>query len=907
VLQNSVVRATNSVSYRLTDGSHHVASVEVAWAIGELATQLARRGFDLVNAVEEKDCAESVAVLNLSVSGGCRSSESAPDLILVQPSTPDAFAIYAIGPAEDGVLDVCGADARGLVYALTELADRVRYASDVEGVFSFAEPLVEVPTAKVRSVSRCFQSVAEDLTWFHDRDGWDQYLDHLITHRFNRISLTFGMQYNYPYGNEFISDVYFYLVYPFLVSVPGYDVNVSNLSNQERERNLETLKYIAGQARRRGLEFQLAIWTQRYDFADCRNASHRISGIDDANASTYCRDALRQILIEVPEISGLTLRVHVECGIPEGDYGFWETYFEAVKDCGRPIGLDLHAKGIDERLIDTALATGMPVCISPKYTSEHMGLPYHQASIRALELATDETSLGEHAVGRRGDTLYSGPDLEKYVTKWKFSEGSRKFMRYSYGDLLKEDRPYDILFRIWPGTLRVLLWGDAALAGGYGRNSTFCGSLGVELCEPLSFKGRMGTGIPGNRQGYQALELVDDHDWQKFEYTYRIWGRSLYNPEADPAAWRRYLDAEFGLASTNCERALASASRILPLITLAHTPTSSNNSYWPEMYENMSIVREAEHLPYGYEILKPARFGTVGSCDPQLFMSPRDFAVALHSGLKVRKLSPLTWANWLEEMASSAVLEVARARSLAEQPGAAFCRLTVDVSIQAAIGQFFAEKIRSAVLWELYLESGEISAAQQAVNRYRLAREAWTVAAIECRGVYVPDITYGPHSWLRGRWDDRLPAIDRDIADMEELVAQGQSNPASRISFGTELVSRILGWSASQQFSCRHSPPAAFGHGADIELSCFPFGASRRVLHLHYRHVNQSEKWLCREMTWDRDSYVGVIPGGYTATPYPIQYYFEMDDGEKSSLFPGLSSDPSSVPYITLMGRNPEE
>ena len=283
--------------------------------------------------------------------------------------------------------------------------------------------MVERPTAKVRSISKCFQSEVEDLAWFHDRDGWKEYLTHLATHRFNRFSLTFGKQYNYPYGNEFVSDVYFHLAYPFLVSVPGHDVAISNLTDDERRRNLETLKFIVREADRRGLEFQLALWTQNYDFDDCPNAKHQITGLGPDNIARYCRDALAVILAEVPEISGLTLRVHVESGIPEGDYDFWRTYFEAVKAAGRTIRLDLHAKGLDEKLIETALATGMPVGVSPKYTSEHMGLPYHQASIRALELPVDDNMPIDQQAGRDMTTLYSGRDAEKTCRQVEVQRG----------------------------------------------------------------------------------------------------------------------------------------------------------------------------------------------------------------------------------------------------------------------------------------------------------------------------------------------------------------------------------------------------------------------------------------------------------------------------------------------------
>ena len=54
--------------------------------------------------------------------------------------------------------------------------------------------------------------------------------------------------------------------------------------------------------------------------------------------------------------------------------------------------------------------------------------------------------------------------------------------------------------------------------------------------EPLTFKGREGSGQPGGRCAYADATLTPKYDWQKFEYYYRVWGRKLYNPEADPRA-----------------------------------------------------------------------------------------------------------------------------------------------------------------------------------------------------------------------------------------------------------------------------------------------------------------------------------------------------------------------------------
>ena len=196
--------------------------------------------------------------------------------------------------------------------------------------------------------------------------------------------------------------------------------------------------------------------------------------------------------------------------------------------CGRRVEIDMHAKGMDPTMIALAVATGLPVNISPKYWAEHMGLPYHQAAIRPVELPRQD---------RRDQGFFSK------------SSGSRSFLRYGYGDLLSENRPYGVLHRMWPGTQRLLLWGDPAMAAAYGRASSFCGSSGAELFEPLSFKGRKGSGLPGGRDAYADASLRPARDYEKYLYAYRLWGRLLYNPDAQPETWRRFLDKEYGPAA----------------------------------------------------------------------------------------------------------------------------------------------------------------------------------------------------------------------------------------------------------------------------------------------------------------------------------------------------------------------
>ena len=145
---------------------------------------------------------------------------------------------------------------RGAVYAALELADRVRHSTDPLSTLHLPHEVMEQPANPIRSIAKYFESDVEDKSWFYDREGWRAYLSMLATERFSRFSLNFGLGYNFPRN---VRDVYLYFSYPYLLSVPGYNVRVSNLPDAERDRNLEMVRFIGEETVARGLEFQLGL------------------------------------------------------------------------------------------------------------------------------------------------------------------------------------------------------------------------------------------------------------------------------------------------------------------------------------------------------------------------------------------------------------------------------------------------------------------------------------------------------------------------------------------------------------------------------------------------------------------------------------------------------------------------
>lgn len=850
-----------------------VSSVPVRWAIGELRRALSDSDVE-VHQVDRLQAADDGDVCLLVSGHGARAAAEAlaRERVAIGDG-PERLAIFTTSIAGRRALVTCGTDVGGLTHGLTEIADRVRFGADPQDAFTQDAPLVEKPATPVRSVMRQFTSEVLDTPWFTDREMWPQYLSMLAASRFNRLHLGFGLGYDFL---QQVADSYLLFVYPFLIDVPGYGVRVTNLSDAERDRNLEMLRFISDQTVARGMTFELGVWMHGYELANSPKARYVIEGLTPATHAPYCRDALTAVLRACPAISSVALRIHGESGVKEGSYEFWRTVFDGVKRSGRPVEIDLHAKGLDHQLIDIAVETGMPVNVSPKFWAEHLGLPYHQTTIRELEMP---------AAGRTGRGLMA------------LSEGSLSFTRYGYGDLLRDDRKYTVRHRVWSGSQRLLLSADPEAAAAYGRMFAFCGSSGFDLMEPLTFRGRRGTGIAGTRRSGYADEQLDTRwDWEKFGPWYRAWGRHTYNPDADPApALRPFGTGTRGRAAAS---ALARASRILPTVTATHLPSAACDAFWPEVYWNQPIVGEPRPNPYG-DTPSPKVFTHVSPLDPELFSSMHEFAGELLAGRPGAKYSPIEVAAWLEDLAGGVAQDLAAIES---DTAPATRRAVVDARIQAGLGRFFAAKFRAGVLFAIYDRTGDRRSLDAALASYRRARSAWADLAEQGRAAYAADLSVSDKFSERGNWMDRLAAIDEDIARMADAAPPAAADAAIDESRVRAAVQHAVGVAPPRTQLCTHTPPPGFAPGAAIpfELRLAP-GRAASDVRCHYRHVNQAERFEVVTMQKHGDVYRAEIFAAYSSSPYPLQYYFTLLlEPEGSALFPGLGSQRMSLPYFVL-------
>ena len=165
-------------------------------------------------------------------------------------------------------------------------------------------------------------------------------------------------------------------------------------------------------------------------------------------------------------------------------------------------------------------------------------------------------------------------------------------------------------------------------------------------------------------------------------------------------------------------------------------------------------------------------------------------------------------------------------------------------------------------------------------------------------GVYVDDLTFGPQAFLRGSWSDRLPSIDQDL---EAMVALARAS-LPRTEVTDEEARRVMTAIAAEPptWALSHAPPSSFhpGEPLTLHLGVGDAGPSIAAVGLRYRHLDQSEKHKEVEMVRVSDRFVATIPGGYSDSPYALQYHFVIKDARGGArLHPGLGNELSDRPY----------
>ena len=653
---------------------------------------------------------------------------------------PDAPESLVIGQLPGSRLLVAGSDELGLAYGLSEVARAFQCAAPDSDLLDAVQDRIESPALSWRSMQVFVCNRNLEAAWYYSADFWSSYLDQLVDYRYNNLSLTFGHQT--PYLTP---------PYPFLVDMSDFTpVRLRGYGVEDRERALTALRQISEMTRERGLHFTLGIWAQRPE----PFGAPMIDGLDEVDAREFNAAGLERLLAACPGIDGLQLRLNYESGIDEsGQAGYFERQFRAVAACGRPIRLDLRAKGLADEVIEQARALVPDTVVSTKFWCEHLGQPYAMPVIRSEDIAN--------------------------------------YRRYGYWDLLS--RPgVPLIYRLWSaGSQRALLWGAPGWVSSFVR-ACAAQTDGFEVMAPLSNKG--GINHPGG-----AWRLLDGayqpHRWeyQRYWMFSLLFGRLGYDPEADTRIWQRELRLRFGAAATPVERGYEAAGQILPLLTTVLQSSASLWSFWPEMYAGRTLKLDMAVEP----------------SDPTQFYGVAEYVGQAIAGQLCGKWTPLQVADRLDELAdecrevvveADAELAVdnervdrsAAAGELAgsERGGAEYRGTRLDFLIYAALASFHADRLRAMTQLAFYLRTGCGERIEAARRDFGRAREHWKELVASTDGVYHDDLVFGyrsdenyPEGLLSrdlnyrhdGHWKDRTAVVEADGRYLREIAARVRS------------------------------------------------------------------------------------------------------------------------------------
>ena len=633
-------------------------------------------------------------------------------------------------------LALAGSDSRGLMYAALDTAQRIGWQGPP---FAHLRNALESPYVAERAVSIYTMHRAYFESRLHDERQWQRYFDMLAASRINSFAVVFGYE-----NGGFMAPPY-----PFFFNVDEFpEVELVGVTAQQQAANVAAFKNMIRIAHERGVEVTAAIWDHIYrggvqgggiEGASAlagRKTPGLVWGVTSENLASYNKAAVRKLLEVFPEIDALQFRMHNESGLkPEEMPQFWHEIFGMVRQVRPELRVDLRAKELPDSIIEDALNQGLQARVATKYWMEQMGLPFHPTHV---------------------------------------NRQNQDDRRHGYADLMKYPQRYKVHWRLWNGgTTRLLLWGDPDYVRRFSESAHVYGGDSFEVNEMLA------TWMLAEPHEREPLKILNpayrsyDYDFERYWHFYQVWGRVGYNPATPAEVWEREFRTRFGdEAGIHLMRGLHLASRVLPRIVAASYryrlfPTTRG---WAEMTSMGSLTEYAADEE--------------GS-DIQQFMNVRERAKNILDGSDTAQRRPEDISRWFARVSDQILKQAGLAEQSIGGAGGSETRTTLaDLKILAHLARYHSERLLAGVAYNLYKETGDLFAFDDAIQREKLAIQAWERIVESAGDVYNSYLAFGVHDkGFPRHWREELPKLREGLQKLEAERRQakarsGESTPA---------------------------------------------------------------------------------------------------------------------------------
>ena len=741
-----------------------------------------------------------------------------------------------------------GADSTGLIYACLELKELLD--DKKEAALNDIVSIVKSPDTKVRGVTRYVVNTG-DNEWLYSEDFWHYMYRRMSLSRLNRIEIVVG------FDTAYLSPPY-----PWFITVPGFEqIRPKGMSEDEVKANLESLRKAAGMAHDYGITFSFAPWQQKAWTSQQIQMLEALPS-DDDELIKYTKKAVTQFLNECPEIDVFQLRVNHEAGI--GSYSatyenYWLELIDSIAEA-RPVELEMRAKGLTDYMIQYANDKGLDVAVPTKYWCEHIAMPHNMTKMRTEELMR--------------------------------LDNENHSRRYSYADMLKKPRRYNLLFRLWNyGSCKVLSWGDWDYGKRFAQSCKLGGSTGFVITAPLGLLGGMQSLNQKPITAVKDAKMLDGgYEDERYLPWYYCFGRYGYEINQDSTIWRRMLGNVYGAQNAkSLETAYNCASYVLPLICTFHMPVHPSLNYSIEISTGGALFPENNHNTAFHEM----GYLNAEPSDPQLFCGIDEFVDAYIKGETVKKYTPMQAAGWLEGFADTLEKECA---SLDLADTNANKLIINDFMMLAQMARYHSSKTQAALYLSMYNAKGDASYAKSSLNIMAQAKEYWQKLC-DLGAVYADDLCFqlgtSQHNCLRGHWRDRMPEIERDIAQLEKLCV------------GASEVKETLFEAKKTQKNAKTKLiyPKTCKAGQKVVVKLETEEDINGTVTLHYRHQNLLEGAF-KETAMQKDgaAYIAEIPKEYVTQEFDLLVFASISVGEGiTEIVPGFWNADEAIPYCEIL------
>ncbi len=743
-------------------------------------------------------------------------------------------------------ITLSGSDARGLMYAALDTADRTGWSGTAADPFARVREISEEPYLVERGVSMYTMHRAYFESRLYDEKYWERYFDMLAASRINNFIVIFGYE-----NGGFMAPLY-----PYFFNVPEYpEVELVGITAEQQARNTAAFKAMMRIAHERGIDVTAGIWDHIYrggvqaggipgaQEAVGKRVPGFVFGVTANNLSGYAKAALRRFLSVFPEVDGIQFRMHTESGLTRSEMeGFWHEVFGFIKTERPNMRIDLRAKDLPDSIIADAVAQGLRARVNTKYWMEQLGLPYHPTHVNT-------------------------PD--------------QRNRRHGYADMLRYPQTYRMQWQVWTGgTTRLLLWGDPEYVRRFAASARLYDGNSFEFNEALA------TRMLGEPSDEAPLSILNpryryyDYEFERYWAFYRLWGRLTYNPQTPPEVWQSEYEARFGAAGVHVMKAVEAASGVLPRIVAAayryeYFPTTRG---WAEMNHQDSLQR----------------FATSENSDIQQFENPRDEARSRLQGTDTAMRRPQDTSRWFAERAAEIAAELALAeKAIGAKRGNEFVSTATDLKILAGLAQYYAARLPAAVDYNIYRQSGNTTAFDEAVAGEKRAVEAWRGIVAAAADVYNDRLPFGARSvGFRQHWKEELELLEKDLAALEAERAKAEAKPGSMPAVRDPNL----------------KPPAVTLIAPGVAEAARDLPISVKVsapegvkwVRLRYRHLTQYEDYQTAEMTLDSKTglYAAAIPAAFIDPKWNLMYFVEaVGKNGAGRMYPDLERE---APYVIV-------